>query len=60
MKVNNSNERRNFIKTSAIITGGAMLSPLTLSGAYAAGDDAIKIAVIGCGGRGTGAVFCRL
>tara|TARA_R110002096_G_scaffold142273_1_gene297461 strand:+ start:1589 stop:2908 length:1320 start_codon:yes stop_codon:yes gene_type:complete len=57
MKVINSNERRNFIKTSAIITGGAMLSPLTLSGAYAAGDDAIKIAVIGCGGRGTGAVF---
>lgn len=57
MKENNSNERRSFIKTSALITGGAMLSPFTLPGAYAAGDDAIKIAVIGCGGRGTGAVF---
>lgn len=57
MKKNNSTERRDFIKTSAIITGGAMLSPFTLPGAYAAGDDAIKIAVIGCGGRGTGAVF---
>jgi predicted dehydrogenase len=57
MKVSTKNERRSFIKTSALITGGAMLSPLTLPGAYAAGDDAIKIAVIGCGGRGTGAVF---
>jgi predicted dehydrogenase len=57
MKVNTNNERRSFIKTSALITGGAMLSPFALPGAYAAGDDAIKIAVIGCGGRGTGAVF---
>jgi myo-inositol 2-dehydrogenase / D-chiro-inositol 1-dehydrogenase len=57
MKIKKSNPRRDFIKTSAMITGGAMLSPFTLPGAYASGEDAIKIAVIGCGGRGTGAVF---
>ncbi|WP_375584607.1 Gfo/Idh/MocA family protein [Cyclobacterium xiamenense] len=57
MKVKNTNQRRDFIKTSAVLTGGAMLSPFGLPGAYAAGEDAIKIAVIGCGGRGTGAVF---
>lgn len=57
MKIKNNTQRRDFIKTSALLTGGAMLSPFTLPGAYAAGDDVIKIAVIGCGGRGTGAVF---
>ncbi|MFO7824266.1 MAG: Gfo/Idh/MocA family oxidoreductase [Cyclobacterium sp.] len=57
MKIIKNNQRRDFLKTSALITGGAMLSPFSLPGAYAAGDDAIKIAVIGCGGRGTGAVF---
>ncbi|MEX2514048.1 MAG: Gfo/Idh/MocA family oxidoreductase [Cyclobacteriaceae bacterium] len=57
MEIKKSNPRRDFIKTSAVITGGAMLSPFTLPGAYASGEDAIKIAVVGCGGRGTGAVF---
>ncbi|MBD3626829.1 Gfo/Idh/MocA family oxidoreductase [Cyclobacterium sp.] len=57
MKIIKNNQRRDFLKTSALITGGAMLSPFSLPGAYAAGEDAIKIAVIGCGGRGTGAVF---
>ncbi len=58
METKKINPRRDFIKTSAIMTGGALLSsPFTLPGAYAAGDDTIKIAVIGCGGRGTGAVF---
>ncbi|MFC4870467.1 Gfo/Idh/MocA family protein [Negadavirga shengliensis] len=57
MEFKKSNQRRDFIKTSALLTGGALLSPFSLPGAYAAGDDAIKIAVVGCGGRGTGAVF---
>ncbi|MDM1293115.1 Gfo/Idh/MocA family oxidoreductase [Sphingobacterium sp. N143] len=53
-------ERRDFIKTSAVVAGGAMLSSLPLSGAYAAGSDVIKIALVGCGGRGTGATFDAL
>ncbi|MBC9797934.1 Gfo/Idh/MocA family protein, partial [Sinomicrobium weinanense] len=31
--------------------------PFSIPGAYAAGSDIIKIALIGCGGRGTGATF---
>jgi len=53
-------ERRDFIKTSAMVAGGAMLSSLPLSGAYAAGSDVIKVALVGCGGRGTGATFDAL
>ncbi len=50
--------RRDFVKTSsALVVGGATLaSGLNIArAAHAAGDDEIKIAVIGCGGRGTGA-----
>lgn len=60
MNDNIKNPRRDFLKTSALLTGGALLSPFAMPGAYAAGSDEIKIAVIGCGGRGTGAVFQAL
>ncbi|WP_194777297.1 Gfo/Idh/MocA family protein [Pararhodonellum marinum] len=52
-----NNQRRKFLKTSAVLTGGAVLSPYILPGAYASGSDVIKVALIGCGGRGTGAAF---
>ncbi|SMD42329.1 Predicted dehydrogenase [Aquiflexum balticum DSM 16537] len=57
--MNNQNQkpRRDFLKTSAILAGGMMIQPFSIPGAYAAGTDEIKLAVIGCGGRGTGAVF---
>jgi predicted dehydrogenase len=47
--------RREFLKTS-----GAALAATTLAGGlarpgYAAGNNTIKIALVGCGGRGTGA-----
>ena len=50
--------RRDFLKTStAAVVGGTIASTLTsLPGAYAAGSDEIKVGVIGCGGRGTGAI----
>ncbi len=48
--------RRNFIRTtSGVLAAGATLSPLA-SRAWAQGNDQIKIALIGCGGRGNGAV----
>jgi len=49
--------RRQFIQaTSAAVAGGALASSLDISrAAYAGGDDQIKIALIGCGGRGGGA-----
>lgn len=64
MKINEkkfiSNPRREFLKTSALLAGGTMLSSLPLAGTYAAADDTIKIALVGCGGRGTGAAFQAL
>jgi predicted dehydrogenase len=49
--------RREFLKTSSLFTGGALLSSLPFSsyGFHNSNDDVIKIALIGCGGRGTGA-----
>jgi myo-inositol 2-dehydrogenase / D-chiro-inositol 1-dehydrogenase len=54
--------RREFIKTSGIITGGALLSTLPFSsyGYHNSADDVIKIALVGCGGRGTGAAVQAL
>lgn len=57
---NLTSERRTFLKTSALLAGGAILSTLPFTGAYAAGKDTIKIALVGCGGRGTGAAFQAL
>src|SRR5690606_26832564 len=50
-------QRREFLKTSALLAGGAMLSGSPFAGVHASVDDTIKVAVIGCGGRGTGASF---
>jgi predicted dehydrogenase len=47
--------RRDFIKTSAAASFAAAI-PAGL-GLYAAGSDAIRVGVIGCGGRGTGAAI---
>jgi predicted dehydrogenase len=47
--------RRDFIKTSAAASLAAAI-PAGL-GLYAAGSDTIRVGVIGCGGRGTGAVI---
>src|SRR5690606_1511844 len=54
---NQNLHRRSFIKTSAALAGVTLLSQWSLAGAYAAGSDVIKVAVVGCGGRGTGAAF---
>jgi predicted dehydrogenase len=46
--------RRDFLKTSAAV--GALAGGLSVArGAHAAGSDVLKIGLIGCGGRGTGA-----
>lgn len=49
--------RRDFIKTSsAVAVGGVLAGSMGLARtAHAAGSDQIKIALIGCGGRGSGA-----
>src|SRR5262249_20457925 len=47
--------RRDLLKTGAAIGGVAVTGNLVV-GAYAAGNDIIKVGLIGCGGRGRGAV----
>jgi myo-inositol 2-dehydrogenase/D-chiro-inositol 1-dehydrogenase len=52
--------RRDFLKSSAIILGGAGLAAAANPAAYAAGDDTITVALIGCGARGAGAAVQAL
>src|SRR5215510_1790584 len=50
--------RRNFLKATSALVGGAVLGGVNARLARAAhpgGSDEIKIALIGCGSRGTGA-----
>ncbi len=59
MNMSNQNSRREFIKKSGLFTAGAVVaanlpSPLMV---HAEGSEQLKVALIGCGGRGTGAVM---
>jgi myo-inositol 2-dehydrogenase / D-chiro-inositol 1-dehydrogenase len=45
--------RREFLTTGAIATAATLAS----GGVFAAGNDVIKVGLIGCGGRGTGAAM---
>ncbi len=50
--------RRDFLRTSSTaFAGAALVGGLSVArGAHAAGSEQIKVALIGCGGRGNGAV----
>ena len=53
-----NSSRRQFLKTSGVAAlGGAFASPLVLTRKAGAqsGDNTLKVGLIGCGGRGTGA-----
>jgi predicted dehydrogenase len=54
--------RRRFLKTTGKAAAGlSLLSGLAIDrSAYAAGDDTIKLALVGCGGRGSGAANAAL
>lgn len=47
--------RRDFLKTSTRLAAGTALAGAVARPGYAAEDNTIKIALVGCGGRGTGA-----
>lgn len=48
--------RRKFVQTSTLAAGGAFVGTLTSAApVHAAGDDVLRVGLIGCGGRGTGA-----
>ena len=47
--------RRSFLKTSGALIAGTALAPAVYRPGYAAESNTLKLALIGCGGRGTGA-----
>jgi myo-inositol 2-dehydrogenase/D-chiro-inositol 1-dehydrogenase len=48
--------RRSFLQTTSTVVGSALVGALSVErAAHAAGSDELKIALIGCGGRGSGA-----
>ena len=60
-----STSRRGFlgdVSRGALATAsvGTLLQATGLTNAHAAGEDEIRVAVIGCGGRGTGATIDAL
>jgi len=57
-KTNNARDRRDFLKKGSMTVAGTLVAgslPLEL-GAYAEGKESIRLGIIGCGGRGNGAV----
>src|SRR6185503_8384989 len=53
--------RRDFLMSASTAALATAIAPGTrVFGAHASGSDAIRIGVIGCGGRGTGAVDAAL
>ena len=52
MSTSSTLSRRSFLKVSAATSAGLMASG---NFAYAAGSDQLRVGVVGCGGRGTGA-----
>jgi predicted dehydrogenase len=53
---NANTSRRDFLRNTALATGGLITMPLvSKAGFFNSVDDTIKVALIGCGGRGTGA-----
>ncbi len=53
--------RRDFLKTSAVAAGAVAATQFTLQSAvYASGDDAVKVGLVGGGGRGSGAALQAL
>ncbi len=56
--MSNHSTRRDFVRSTSLLAGGVLAAPLLSKANYFSGaDDAIKVAVVGCGGRGTGAAM---
>jgi predicted dehydrogenase len=53
--------RRQFIqKSGAAVAGALVIAPALSSAVYAQGSDTIKVGLVGCGGRGSGAAVQAL
>lgn len=60
MEDKKSLSRRSFVKESSLITGGVLLAPSLLMASNSKKEKTLKLAVVGCGGRGTGAAVQAL
>ncbi|MEQ1853819.1 MAG: twin-arginine translocation signal domain-containing protein, partial [Chthoniobacteraceae bacterium] len=47
--------RREFLRTSGQIAAASALAGVSIPFVHAAGSETINVALVGCGGRGTGA-----
>src|SRR4051795_7953548 len=52
--------RREFLKTTAATVAGLGLAGAMAPAVHAAGDESLKVALIGCGNRGAGALLQAL
>ena len=57
---NDRSTRRKFLQQSGGALAGAALAGAIAPRAYAGEDNTIKIAIVGCGGRGNGAIYNAL
>ncbi len=56
LSISDKSSRRRFLKTSATLVGASVAAELSIKrAAHAAGSDVLRVGLIGCGGRGTGA-----
>jgi predicted dehydrogenase len=53
--MNASVSRRHFLKSTGQMTAASALAGVALPHVHAAGSELIRVALVGCGGRGTGA-----
>lgn len=53
--ISSSSTRREFLKATGRLAAASALAGVALPQVHAAGTDTIQVALIGCGGRGTGA-----
>ena len=52
---NQTTTRRGFLTTTGQVAAASALAGVAVPSVHAAGDDTIRVALVGCGGRGTGA-----
>lgn len=60
--MNTKSTRREFVKQTSLLAGGLAAIPLVSNAHFfnSNADDTIKVALVGCGGRGTGAAMQAL
>src|SRR3954451_21896740 len=51
----NGATRREFLKTSGQVAAASALAGIAVPAVHAGEDNTIRVALVGCGGRGTGA-----